>query len=188
MNTVNNNSCIKNNIKPTQHNMQTLHCVSAVGEGYTEDFLKVGSACEGITNGQSIITNNEPTQKIVSLAVDYIKDTKLNNNNNMVVKSPLLNLDLNTFLTEEHYKNFLKENNFSIREEHRCNTRNKVKCYKLNSAEKEQDNSTCNDISMDKLSREMYSKYKNISDPSSPDYISPKYFMQNYRAGQLYSD
>jgi len=105
MNIVNNNSCIKNHVKPTQHNMQTLHCASAVGEGYTEDFLKVGSTCEGISNGQTIITNNEPTQKILSLAVDYIKDTNLNNNNNnnnMVVISPLLKRDINTFVTEEN--------------------------------------------------------------------------------------
>ena len=186
MNIVNNNSCIKNHVKPTQHNMQTLHCASAVGEGYTEDFLKVGSTCEGISNGQSIFTNNEPTQKILSLAVDYIKDTN-SNNNNMVVKSPLLNIDLNTFVTEENYKNFLKEHNFSIKEEHICNNTNKVKCYKLNSAEKDQDNNTCN-VSMDKLSRDMYSNYENISDPFSHNYISIKDIMPHHRADALYSD
>ena len=183
MNIVNNNSCIKNNMQPTQHNMQTLHCASAVGEGYTEDFLKVGSKCEGITNGQSIFTNNEPTQKILSLANDYIKETK---NNNTVVKSALLNLDLNNFVTEEDYKQFIKVNNSEINEEKLCNTRNKVICYKLNSSEKEQEN--CNDTSIDKLNRQMYTNHQNFSDTFSNNFISSKDFMPNYRATGLYTN
>lgn len=166
---MNNNSCKKNKMEPTQHNMQTFHCASAVGEAYTEDFLKVGSSCEGITIGH--FTTFEPKQKYLSLATEYIKKNK--NKNIPEIISPLLGINLNNFITNENYKEFMKLNNFDVNDEKLCNIRNKLKCYKLNSLENENKNDDCN-VSMDKLNREMFLNYTNNDNPfSNNTHINP---------------
>lgn len=177
----NNNSCIANPIPPTAFNMQTLHSVSAIGDSYTDDFLK--DSCEGIGNSQSIFTNNEPTQKVLSLSVDTIQQMKEGNDKQFI--SPLLKTDLNKNVTNEHYLQFMRLYNTGINEEKMCNTRNKVRCYKLNST----DHKDCNDISMDKLSRNMYTNQVNYSDTFSDNFESPSQFIsQNAKASGLYID
>lgn len=182
----NNNSCINNLVPPTPNNMQTLHSVSAIGDSYTEDFLK--NSCEGITNGQTLFTYNAPSQKQLSLIVDEIHKMKSSINN--VNSSPLLSdknniVNLNNNMTDEDYLKYMKVHNFKIKEEKMCMTANKLACYKLNSS----DMQTCN-VSIDKLNRQLYENQPNFSDPLSKNikFVSPTEFMPTYWADSLYKD
>ena len=156
---------------PSPFNMQTFHSVNVIGESYTGDFLK--DSCEGIGHGGSMFTNNEPTGKLLALSVHEIK--LKNQQNKETFMSPLLNIDLNKKITNEDYLKFMKKHNHNIKEEQKCQTKNKVRCYKLNSSEHD---NTCNEISIDKLNRHMHETQNNYSDVFDHNFESPMTFVQ----------